>query len=266
MPAERMMGRGSAGSAVGEGVQAITTAILAGGLGTRLRSVVGDRPKVLASVGGRPFLAYLLEQLLSHGITHAVLCTGYLGEQVPSVFGEAYRGIRLSYSREATPLGTGGALRLALPFFESESVLVMNWDSYCAADLRAFWAWHSARRAQASLLLRHMPETARYGRVRVDEAGRVLGFDEKSVVSGPGWINAGIYLLSRRLLRTIRPGQVVSLEREMFPAWAGQGLLCGYQSEGDVLDIGTPESFAASQEAMRGVKGSTRGRQRGAWS
>ena len=100
-----------------ESLSGVTAAILAGGLGTRLRSVVADRPEVLAQVGGRPFLAYLLDQLAVSGIKNVVLCTGYLGEQVQAVFGVSYRSLCLSYSPESAPLGTAGALRLALPLF-----------------------------------------------------------------------------------------------------------------------------------------------------
>ena len=109
----------------------VTAAILAGGLGTRLRSVVKDRPKVLAEIRGVPFLTYLLDQLAAAGVRDVVLCTGYMGEQVRSAFGDSYGGMCLSYSQESSPLGTAGALRLALPLFKSSSVLVMNGDSFC---------------------------------------------------------------------------------------------------------------------------------------
>ena len=240
----------------------VTAAILAGGLGTRLRSVVADGPKVLAEVRGRPFLAYLLRQLVATGVRYVVLCTGYLGEQVQATFGDSYGPLRLVYSQESSPLGTAGAIRLALPLFKpglneaniSDSVLVMNGDSFCEANLRAFWAWHCARGADATLLLTHVPDTKRYGRVLVDDDGFVLNFDEKGHKGGPGWINAGIYLLNHRLLLTIPASGAVSLEREMFPDWIGRGLY-GYRSQGRFLDIGTPESYAEAlqffaQEAL----------------
>src|SRR4028119_1495914 len=107
-----------------------TAAILAGGLGTRLRAVVSDRPKVLAKVQERPFLAYLLQQLARSGIKSAVLCTGYMGEQVKIAFGDSCDSMRLLYSQETSQLDTAGALRLALPLIQSSSVLVMNGDSF----------------------------------------------------------------------------------------------------------------------------------------
>lgn len=224
-----------------------TVAILAGGLGTRLRPVVADRPKVLAEVRRRPFLAYLLDQLVNAGLKYAVLCTGYMGEQVRAAFGDTYGCLHLFYSQESSPLGTAGALRLALPLFKSDFVLVMNGDSFSNVNLSAFWAWHCEHNANATLVLTKMLDTTRYGRVHVDADGSVVGFDEKTEKRGPGWINAGIYLLNHRLLLTIPASGTVSLEREMFPAWMGRGLY-GYQSKGRFLDIGTPEAYANAEQ------------------
>lgn len=224
----------------------VTAVILAGGLGTRLRSVVADRPKVLAQVLSKPFLAYLLDQVAGVGVRHVVFCVGYLSEQIRAAFGAVYAEMHLVYSQESMPLGTAGALRLALPLLQSETVLVMNGDSFCQVDLGAFWVWHFARDANATLLLTEVADTRRYGRVQVDEEGSILGFDEKDAIGGAGWINAGIYLLSRHLLLAIPTNRFVSLESEMFPTWINQGLY-GYRSGGRFLDIGTPEAYAAAE-------------------
>lgn len=241
----------------------VTTAILAGGLGTRLRSLVADRPKVLAEIRGRPFLSYLLDQLASAGVRHVVLCTGYLGEQIKAAFGESYGALRLVYSEESSPLGTAGALRLALPLFKpglspglehseaepnvSDSVLVINGDSFCEMNLRTFWTWHCEHNANATIVLTKMIDTTRYGRVHLNTDGLVLNFDEKDAKGGPGWINAGIYVLNYPLLLTIPANRSVSLERQTFPAWVGRGLY-GYQSQGRFLDIGTPEGYGAAEQ------------------
>ena len=229
------------------GLRSVTAIILAGGLGTRLRSIIADRPKPLAEIRGRPFLAYLLDQLIASGVNLVVLSTGYFGEQVRAAFGDSYGSLRLLYSQEASPLGTAGALRLALSLFDSDPVLVMNGDSFFEADLTTFWEWHCARTADATLLLAEASDTKRYGRVHVDDAGLVLGFEEKNHNGGAGWINAGVYLLTRRLVETIPANRAVSLEREMFPSWIGRGLY-GYRSKGRFLDIGTPESLAVARD------------------
>jgi NDP-sugar pyrophosphorylase family protein len=225
-----------------QALSSVTAALLAGGLGTRLRSVVADQPKVLAKVRGRAFLSYLLEQLAIAGIKEVVLCTGYLGSQVQQEYGDFYGDLQLLYSQEATPLGTGGALRLALPFFQSEHVLVMNGDSFCTVDLEAFWNWHRSRGARASMVLVKAADARRYGRVYALPDGQIQRFEEKSNEDGASLINAGIYLMRPELVETIRPNAPVSLEHEVIPAWIGQGLY-GYESDARLLDIGTPESY-----------------------
>jgi len=229
------------------GLTHLTTVILAGGLGSRLRSVMADRPKVLAEIKGRPFLAYLLDMVAHFGISDVVLCTGYLGEHIVEAFGTRYRGLHLTYSRESKPLGTAGAVRLALPLIKSDTILVMNGDSYCHADLTAFWNWHRAKKAEASMLLTRVLKTERYGTVKVDEDSRVVGFEEKGDHAGPGWINAGIYLITRSLLQAIPENRKMSLEQEIFPVWIVSGIY-GYQLECRFLDIGIPEDYAKAEQ------------------
>jgi D-glycero-alpha-D-manno-heptose 1-phosphate guanylyltransferase len=228
----------------------LTGAILAGGLGTRLRTAIGDRPKVLAAVLGKPFLAYLLDQLVDAGIGRIVLLTGSRSDQVEQTFGAVYRGARLEYSPEPAPLGTAGALALAMPKLfpreKADAVLVLNGDSYCAADLTAFRSFHEQKGADASLVLARVTDTSRFGTVELDDDDRLERFVEKQSAAGHGWINAGIYLLGRRLLDEVPTGRSVSLEREMFPAWLRNDQVYGFRSDGAFLDIGTPESYRAA--------------------
>ncbi|MCK4464352.1 MAG: nucleotidyltransferase family protein [Bacteroidales bacterium] len=228
----------------------ITAAILVGGLGTRLRSVISDRPKILAEINGRPFLAFLLDQLRNVGIRDVVLCTGYLGKQVEIEFGQVYGSINLQYSWESSPLGTAGAIRLAADLFKSESVLVMNGDSYCDTDLKASWKYHREKDAAGTLLLTRVSDTKRYGRVEVSPEGTLKGFKEKGSEESEGWINAGIYFLSKKMILSIPAGRKVSLEREVFPSWIGRGLY-GFMSTGRFLDIGTPESFNKAEKILK---------------
>ena len=236
----------------------IPVALLAGGLGTRLRSLVSNRPKVLAQIGTRPFLAYLLDQIAAAGCRSVVLCTGYLGEQIANAFGKNYGGLRIDYSREREPLGTGGALRLAMPRLESDCVLVMNGDSFCRIDLGNFWQWHCQRQATASMALAQVPRSERYGLVKLDSAARIIEFSEKKN-GGEAWINAGMYFLSHALLESIPQSINVSLEREIFPRWVGRGLY-GYRAPGPFLDIGTPEDFAAAENFFARLRDSQRRR------
>jgi len=227
-----------------------TALILAGGLGTRLRSVISDVPKVLAPVHGRPFLACLLDQLADAGLTHAVLCTGYRADLIEAAFGGSYRSLTLEYSRESEPLGTGGALRLAADKARSQTILAMNGDSFIDADFPAYFGAHRSSGLRASLLLTEVPDTARYGRVQVEPGGRVVRFDEKGAHRGVGWINAGVYLFRRDLFAEIPRETSLSFERDLLPAWIAKGL-GGIPCRGRFLDIGTPESFAATETFFR---------------
>lgn len=220
-------------------------AILCGGLGTRLRSAVADRPKALAEVAGRPFLAWLLDLLDFHSFQRVVLCTGYQAEQIEAEFGAQYKGLHLEYSQEPSLVGTGGALRHALPLIRSSSVLVMNGDSYCHADLASFWRGHIAAHSVTSMVLVHVEDSSRFGSVQLNSEENISAFQEKTVSAGPGWINAGIYLASRALLQAIPQNTVCSLEREVFPMWIKLGLR-GVKSDGPFIDIGTPESYASA--------------------
>jgi D-glycero-alpha-D-manno-heptose 1-phosphate guanylyltransferase len=222
----------------------ISAAILAGGLGTRLRSVVADQPKVLAPVGGRPYLTYLLDRLADAGFKEVVLLTGFRAEMVWDALGDNYAGMRLVHSREPQPLGTAGALRRALPYLTASTVLVLNGDSFCNANLYRFCHSHCQRCADVSLVASRATDTARFGRVRLEPEGRVSGFEEKDAGGGPGWINAGIYLLRRALIEEIEPGKAASLARDLFPAWVRHKRFCAYRTRFGCLDIGTPQSYA----------------------
>jgi NDP-sugar pyrophosphorylase family protein len=230
-----------------ESIKALSVAILAGGLGTRLQGVVPDRPKVLASVHGRPFLCWLLDELGRQGVAEVVLLTGYRASEVKDALGDSYRGMRLGYSVEAQPLGTAGAVRQALPLLRAEQVLLLNGDSFCEVDLGAFRRSHERLAPQASLVLTHVPSTARFGQVETDGKGKVVRFIEKGARTGPGWINAGLYLLERQQIAQLPVGIALSLENEVLPRWVEAGLVAEHKSRGRFLDIGTPESFAQAE-------------------
>lgn len=224
-----------------------TVAILAGGRGTRLRSVVSDRPKVLAEVRGRPFLTYLLDQVAEAGAREVVLCTGYQAGMVRELLGDSYGALALAYSPEPAPLGTGGAVRRALPLLRSDPVLVMNGDSFVQADLPAFLDWFFRIRRTAAILLTEVADTSRYGRVTPGTEGEILQFTEKGASEGPGLINAGVYLLRTEIIEAIPSDRPFSLETELFPALIGKGLY-GHASSGAFIDIGVPESFAKAED------------------
>jgi NDP-sugar pyrophosphorylase family protein len=136
-----------------------------------------------------------------------------------------------------------------LPQLAASTVLLMNGDSFCEVDLAAFTDCHRRHAADLSLVLTRVADPSRYGQVQVTGDGRVVRFGEKRPATGPGWINAGVYLLERRLIEAIPPGRPVSLEHEMIPAWLDRGLaVYGYPCTGRFLDIGTPSAYAAAEK------------------
>ncbi|MDD2541288.1 MAG: sugar phosphate nucleotidyltransferase, partial [Desulfuromonadaceae bacterium] len=200
----------------------------------------------MAMVAGRPFLTYLLDQLVESGIQRTVLCTGYMADLIRNELGDGYRDMELVYSVENSPLGTGGAIRNAAGLLSGDLLLVMNGDSYCQCNVADFVARNAASGAYAGMTLARVDDVARFGAVRTNDASFVESFMEKGGQTGPGWINAGIYLLPVDQIQTISPDRQVSLEREVFPALIAKGLY-GYHSTGLFIDIGVPEEFQRSQ-------------------
>jgi NDP-sugar pyrophosphorylase family protein len=175
-----------------------------------------------------------------------------MAEQVRGAFGNTYRSLRLFYSQENAPLGTAGALRHASSFLKSESLLVMNGDSFVDTNLRDFWIWHCVLGADATVMVVKVLDSGRYGQVQIDAEGHLIGFTEKKKKHGPTWVNAGIYLLRHVFLDRITAGGAVSLERDVLPACIGHGLYA-YRSHGSFLDIGTPEAYASAESFFAGL-------------
>jgi NDP-sugar pyrophosphorylase family protein len=207
----------------------------------------------LAPVHGRPYLTYLFDQLADAGLAEVMLLTGFRSEQVHGTLGDSYAGMRLIYSEEPCPLGTAGALRCALPKLSGPTILLLNGDSYCDVDLAAFHDFHKQCRADISMALARVPNAARFGRVWADSHGRVQRFEEKTVAAGSDWMNAGVYLLERKLIEQFPVGRPLSLERDLFPAWVEQLRFFAFRCAGRFLDIGTPESYAAAEFFFRSV-------------
>ena len=221
----------------------ISVAILVGGLGTRLKPVVNDRPKVMALINGRPFLSCILDQINDAGLKDVILCVGYMGKYIEAEIGPSYRKLSLRYSYEYEPLGTGGALRNAHDIINSDTILVMIGDSYCQYNLGKYWSSHEQNNAIASILLTFICDTSRYGRIKINDHNHVLAFEEKGSFTGPGWINAGIYLIDREIISEIPGKRFVSLEKEIFPSLIGKEFY-GFMNDGQFLDIGTPDDLA----------------------
>jgi len=232
--------------------------ILAGGLGTRLRPILSHRPKSMADFGAKPFLEYQVEWLRGFGIGEILLCVGHLHEQIQSWFGDGSRwDMRIRYSVEPSPLGTGGALRLARPHLR-ETFLLLNGDSYLELDLADFVDCHRRARLAdgrclGTLALARVPDASAYAAVSIDAGRRILAYAEKAQAAS-AWISAGIYALEAAILDGVPAGRALGLERDVLPAALGSGHLYGYPADGFFVDIGTPQgcrTFANHLEAAR---------------
>ncbi|GAB4141317.1 MAG: nucleotidyltransferase family protein [Bacteroidia bacterium] len=222
--------------------------ILAGGFGTRLKTVISDVPKPMAPVNGKPFLHYLLLYLKHYGITDVVMSTGYLADKVEDYFGAAYQGMRIRYARETAPLGTGGGIRLALEQCKSAHVLVLNGDSFLDFNLKSYFEFHLESSADVSMALREVEDGTRYGTILLD-GKKIAAFREKSPENnGKQLINAGIYIIRKKSYIKHTPADAAfSIEYDFFARYCDHLQFQGYKTEGYFIDIGLPEDYIKAQ-------------------
>ncbi len=220
--------------------------ILAGGFGTRLSHVLGDVPKPMAPVYGKPFLTYLFRRLEQAGVRHIILATGYLHEVVQRYFGEQYRTLRISYSQEDKPLFTGGAILQASRLIKGDNFLVLNGDTLFDIDLEAFCTFHLRHTAHLSLALREVEDTARYGAVQMND-NQVVAFREKDTTIGNGLINGGIYAIQRDWLQHLNMQEKFSFEKEVLQTMVDQESFYGLAFRNYFIDIGVPEDYYRAQ-------------------
>jgi len=229
-------------------MKSLDAIILAGGRGTRLSSVVADRPKVLAEVNGHPFLDIILDTLGKCTLIHrVVLAVGHMAEQITGLYNDENKKypFEIRFSIEERPLGTGGATRKALSLTTTGSVLVLNGDSFTETKLEELAEFHWRVGAALTMVITEVDNVSRYGRVILDNTGRVVGYEEKNEDGGKGYINAGVYLFERIIFDEIALNKPTSLEKDLLPKLMGKGVYT-FMGEGFFIDIGTPESYAAA--------------------
>jgi len=229
--------------------------ILAGGLGTRLRGVLGNLPKSLAPIGNKPFLEYLLRFIVKQGFKDVIITTGYGSEAIKRYFGDgSVVGLRIDYTYEKTLLGTGGAIKLAETRIDSDDFVVINGDTYLEVNLKEMLRFHRGRGALATMALAYKENTGRYGSVRIDKDNRIIAFIEKADEGRSRYINGGIYVFRKDMLGCIPANKAYSLEREVLPALVGRGLY-GFPGDGYFIDIGIPGDYEKAKKELpvRGV-------------
>ncbi|MDR2990343.1 MAG: nucleotidyltransferase family protein [Burkholderiaceae bacterium] len=227
--------------------------VLAGGLGTRLRAVVPDRPKPMAAVAGKPFLWWLLRHLQAHGVEQVYLSVGYGRAVIAEYFGAQFGAMRLEYVPEASPLGTGGAIAHVFAHADADQALVLNGDTLARLDIRQFAQAAQDAGADVAMAVARVDDISRYGAVQINPIdNRVTGFTEKGI-TGPGCINAGVYAVKRDLFAHLGLAGAFSFERDLLAAHLNQIKVVAFDHVSRFIDIGVPEDYARAQTEVPAI-------------
>ncbi len=228
--------------------------VLAGGLGTRLRSALAGVPKAMAPIGGTPFLEILLDYLMGQGIEHVVLSLGHGARQIQRHFGSRRGSLRITCTVETSPLGTGGAIRSALAEFGDDGpVFVLNGDTFVELEYAALLRHHNHAVASAagnlmSIVLREVPSAPRFGTALVD-AGRVVDF-QAAGTQGAALINAGVYVMRPTFTWGPDLGETFSFEHDLLEPQVARIRPLAWNARGFFIDIGIPEDLERARIAL----------------
>ncbi len=226
--------------------------ILAGGLGTRLQGVIGDSPKCMAPVNGKPFLAYVLDYLDRQKCTRVILSLGYKYNVVIQWLEEQDLFFELDYVIEDEPLGTGGGIQAAMEEAAADDVAVVNGDTMFMVDLQAQLKFHTEQNAATTLALKKMHKFDRYGIVNTDKSGVITSFEEKQYRE-EGLINGGIYIINKEAFLAKNLSEKFSFEKDYLEQFTKEKTFYGFESDSYFIDIGIPEDYARSQEELKTI-------------
>lgn len=226
--------------------------ILAGGLGTRLQSIVSDVPKCMAEVAGKPFLSYLFDYAKNQQFDHLILSLGYKSEVVLQwLDGKSYP-FQISYVVEDSPLGTGGAIKLAFDKVETDKAFIFNGDTFFDVDTPLLAEFHKEKNAMISLALKPMTDFDRYGSVDLNEEGRIIRFNEKQHCT-KGLINGGVYVINKNLFSTLSLPEKFSFEKDVMEKHINDIPFYGCVQDGYFIDIGIPSDFAKANQDFKNL-------------
>ncbi|MBC8046391.1 MAG: nucleotidyltransferase family protein [Fimbriimonadaceae bacterium] len=215
--------------------------VLAGGYGTRLQSVIADIPKPMAPVAGKPFLKFVLDYLIEQNIKHCVLAVGHKREVIINYFGGLYKDLKISYSKEDEPLGTGGGIKQALEKIKGDVCFILNGDTFFKVDLAQLSEFHTEKKAGLSIALKPMTNFDRYGTVEIDANNKVIQFREKKYVR-EGLINGGLYCMNKNFLPKKLKNKF-SLEKDVLEQEITKGKIFGLINNNYFIDIGIPDDY-----------------------
>lgn len=224
--------------------------ILAGGMGTRLRSVITNMPKAMAPIGDNPFLFYILNWLKKNKITRVILAVGYKSELIKKEFGENFHSIELVYSNEETLLGTGGAISLAMEKLKGDQFFIINGDTFFNINLDDFLTFHQTGRFDFSIGLKPMKNFERYGTINLDKNKKILRFDEK-LPKNKGLINGGVYFANQSISKYFPTTAKFSFETDFMEKMVTELSFGGFINDNYFIDIGIPEDYARAKIELR---------------
>ena len=224
--------------------------ILAGGFGTRLKSIIHDIPKPMAPVSGRPFLEYVMDKLIIPNIEEIVLSIGYRSDVIQNHFRDIYRGVPIHYAIETEPLGTGGAIAFACNGIDKDQAcLIINGDTFLDIDYSELIDWYKKSPSSVALVLKNLPDVLRYGAV-ITEGEHITGFAEKGK-SGPGTMNAGVYIIQPSVFKVFGLSGKFSFETEFLQPFYSKLRPRAFVTDGYFIDIGIPEDYEKAQKYFK---------------
>ncbi len=223
--------------------------VLAGGLGTRLKSVTQDIPKPMIDINNKPFLQYILDYLSNFQLKKIILSVGYQYETILNYFNKQYNNLTLFYSIEDKLLGTGGAIKKSLSFIEGEKVLILNGDTFFKIDFFKFLDFHNKKNADLSIALKYMKNFDRYGTVEIDKENRITGFQEKGFKKY-GLINGGSYLIKTDILQDIKLPEKFSFEQDFLEKYYKKLKCYGIIFNEYFIDIGIPSDYLIAKKEL----------------
>lgn len=234
-------------------LSSVDIVILAGGLGKRLASVTGGQQKVMAQVGDIPFISILINYIASFGGRRFILCTGHGAEAVEKYIQSAHQNLEIIFSREDTPLGTGGAIKKASELVTSDKFLAMNGDCFCVIDYNQMIAFHDRQKANATIAVTRLEDAREYGTIEINEHKQIVTFKEKLPDLCPSLINTGTYCLTRKAFDLVATPEKFSIEYDFFPHLIKQKFYA-FEVDNKFIDIGTPERYAWAQQHLGELK------------
>jgi D-glycero-alpha-D-manno-heptose 1-phosphate guanylyltransferase len=223
--------------------------ILAGGFGTRLQSIVRDIPKPMADINGVPFMELLMLNMIKYGTKEFIICVSYKKEVIMEYFGSAYKGIPIKYSIENTPLGTGGAIKRVFDIYGIDDAVVINGDSFVKMDYKKFY--NNFKNEILAIALKYVQDTSRYGLVET-EYSKTIKFKEKTSNIKPGYINIGVYLISKKLWAMYPSlSERFSFEKDILEQYIEKYNPKFLETEDCFIDIGIPESYKMARREFK---------------